>query len=65
MAAHQLDDQLLGRDIAQLVAGPDVDMDNPLHADLRNALDGSAFTVLAQQHAEHRRLRRVDTVPLG
>ncbi|MNE71502.1 hypothetical protein D3C80_1673820 [compost metagenome] len=35
-------------------------MDDPLHADLGNALNGSAFTMLAQQHAEHRRLRRID-----
>lgn len=40
-------------------------MNNSFKPHLGNALDGAAFTMLAHQHAEHRRFRRVDAASLG
>ncbi|MNN50230.1 hypothetical protein D3C81_1648040 [compost metagenome] len=64
MTAHQLDDDLFGRYISELIPGSDLDMNDPLHAYLGDALNGSAFAVLAHQHAEHRRFRRIDGTAL-
>ena len=59
VAAHDLEDQVFLRGAAHLVGAVEREVDEPLHPRLRDRGEFPPDEVLAQQHAEHRRLRRV------
>ena len=59
IAAHDLEDQVLLRGAAHLVGTVEREVDEPLHPRLRDRGELPADEVLAQQHTEHRRLRRI------
>ena len=61
--AHQFDDDPFERNVTELVALADVDMQHPFASRLRNGFNDAAFAVFAHQHAEHGRFKRVRLRP--
>ena len=59
IAPHDLEDQVLLRGAAHLVGAVEGEIEQALHLRLLHPDQTAARQVLAQQHAEHRRLRRV------
>ena len=59
VAAHDLEDEVLLRGASHLVGAVEGEVQQPLHLRLLHPDQPPARQMLAQQHAEHRRLRRV------
>ena len=59
MTSHNLSDESVRHDIAYFIGAFKIEGDNALQAVLAYRHELSAGKVLSQQHAEHRRLRRV------
>ena len=59
VAAHDLEDEVLLRGASHLVGAVEGEVQQPLHLRLLHPDQPPARQMLTQQHAEHRRLRRV------